>query len=96
VWHDPVDYTSFENKTVSLTMLPAALAIASGITANRKIYDRTTTATLSSNDVVLAGIVNGDAVSVDTNGYVANFATASVGNSIAVSVTGLTLNGPGA
>ena len=34
------------------------------------------TATLSSNNVVLLGVVPGDAVSLNTNGYVANFASA--------------------
>jgi trimeric autotransporter adhesin len=40
--------------------------------------------------------VNGDTVSLNTNGYAANFASAAVGNGIAVTVSGLTLSGPGA
>jgi hypothetical protein len=76
-----------------LTVNPAQAAIASGITVNNKIYDGTTTATLSSNNVVLTGVIAGDAVSLNTNGYVANFASASVGSGIAVTVSGLTLSG---
>jgi hypothetical protein len=92
---DTVDYSSATN-TVSLVVSPAPLTLASGITANSKVYDRTTTATLSFNNVALAGVVNGDTVSLNTNGYVANFASASVGNGIAVTVSGLTLNGASA
>jgi hypothetical protein len=79
------------NLTASITAV--SVTIASGIAANNKVYDGATTATLSSNDVVLAGVVTGDTVSLDTNGYVANFASAGVGSKIAVTVTGLTLVG---
>ena len=54
------------------------------------------TATLSSNNVALLGVVPGDAVSLNTNGYVANFASAGVGSGIAVTVSGLTLSGASA
>jgi hypothetical protein len=90
-----VNYASVTN-TVPLTVNPALVSIVSGLTANNKIYDRTTSATLSSNNVALAGVVPGDTVSLDTNGYAANFASASVGNGIAVTVSGLTLSGAGA
>jgi hypothetical protein len=47
---------------------------------------------------VLAGIVAADsaAVSLVTNGYIAGFATAKIGNNIAVSVSGLMLTGSAA
>jgi len=45
---------------------------------------------------VLSGVLAGDSVSLDTNGYAANFASASVGHDIAVTVSGLTLSGPSA
>ncbi len=67
-----------------------------GLTANDKVYDGTTAATLSSNNVTLVGVVNGDSVSLVTNGYTANFATADAGTGIPVSVSGLTLSGPSA
>jgi len=82
--------------TVTLVVAPAALTVASGITANSKVYDGNTTATLDFSNVVLAGIVNGDVVNLNTNGYVANFAGAGLGNAIGVSVSGLTLSGSNA
>ncbi len=74
------------------------MTITSGITANNKPYDGTTTATISSNAVVLAGILPADTgnVSLGTNGYVANFASAAAGNGIGVTVSGLTLTGTAA
>ncbi len=74
------------------------MTITSGISANNKPYDGTTLATLSSNSVVLAGVLVGDTanVSLSTNGYVANFASAAAGNGIGVTVSGLTLTGSAA
>jgi hypothetical protein len=74
------------------------VTITSGITANNKVYDGTKTATISSNNVVLNGVVAGDApnVRLSTNGYAANFASTNIGTGIAVTVTGLTLTGAGA
>ena len=68
-----------------------ALTVSSGLTANSKVYDGTTVATISSNNVVLAGVVGADVVSLSTNGYAASFASAGVSNGIAVSVSGLSL-----
>jgi phosphotransferase system HPr-like phosphotransfer protein len=68
----------------------------SGLSANDKVYDGTTAASLSPNSVVLVGVINGDNVSLVTNGYTANFATANVGTSIPVTVSGLTLSGASA
>jgi hypothetical protein len=90
-----VDYNN-ATSLVSLVVSPAPLTIASGITANSKVFDGTTTAVLSFNNVTLVGVVNGDTVSLNTNGYVANFASASVGHGTAVTVSGLTLNGASA
>ena len=60
------------------------------MTANNKVYDGRTGATISSNNVVLSGVVAGDVgtVSLSTNGYGASFASAGVSNGIAVSVSG--------
>ena len=70
--------------------------VDTGITANKKVYDGTTTATISLTNVVLTGVVSGDIVSLSTNGYVATFANPNVGTNIPVSVSGLTLSGAGA
>jgi len=92
---DTVDYNNATN-TVSLIVSSAPLTIVSGVAANSKVYDGTTAATLSFNDVTLAGILNGDSVSLATNGYSAAFESAGVGHAIAVTVSGLTLTGPAA
>jgi hypothetical protein len=68
----------------------------SGLSPNNKVYDGTTVATITSIDVALAGVVNGDAVGLSTNGYTATFASASVGTGIGVSVSGLSLTGSSA
>jgi hypothetical protein len=74
---------------------PATVTVASGITANSKVYNGTMAATINSNNVVLSGVVNADTntVRLSTNGYTASFATAGVGTNIAVTVSGLTLTG---
>jgi len=90
------NYAVIQPGGLAANITPAAVAVASGITANSKIYDRTTIATLSSNNVVLLGVLSGDTVTLNTNGYVANFASAGVGNGIAVTVSGLTLTGASA
>ena len=66
-----------------------------GITANDKVYDGGASATISSNSVVLSGVLAADVGQVDlsTNGYVATFASADVGDNIDVSVSGLSLTG---
>ena len=92
---DTADYNS-ATQTVSLGVSPAPVSIVSGLTANSKVYDRTATATLSSNNVVLSGVLSGDTVSLNTNGYLASFPGAAVGSGLAVSVSGLTLSGAAA
>jgi len=67
-----------------------------GITANNKVYDGTTVATINSNSVVLVGVVGGDMVGLSTNGYMASFTSANVGTGIIVTVSGLTLTGTSA
>lgn len=73
----------------------ATVTVASGLTADNKVYDGTTAATIRSNAVVLAGVVSADLSSVrlSTNGYSAEFDTETVGTGKTVVVTGLTLTG---
>ena len=74
------------------------LVLNPGLTANNKVYDGTTTATLNTSNVVLIGVLAVDTNNVQllTNGYVANFASANVGTGIGVTVSGLTLTGSAA
>jgi hypothetical protein len=90
------DYSLTVQGGVPATITSKALTISSGISANNKFFDNTTTATLSSNSVVLIGVVPGDTVTLNTNGYSANFGSAGVGSGIAVTVTGLNLSGASA
>src|SRR6185295_11183725 len=75
------NYTLAQPSGLTANITAAAVTISSGITAENKVYDGNTSATIRSNNVVLAGVVAGDAsnVSLATNNYSATFASASVG-----------------
>ena len=70
------------SSTNTLTISKAAVTIASGLTANNKVYNGANTATISSNNVVLSGVFAGDAANakLSTNGYTAAFAGSYRGN----------------
>ncbi|HEX4122238.1 MAG TPA: MBG domain-containing protein [Verrucomicrobiae bacterium] len=91
------DYVLSSTTTSTTASITAVgVTIASGVTANNKVYDGTNTATLSlANTVVLSGLVGSDSSSVTlaTNGYGAVFASTNAGTNISVTVTGLTLTG---
>ncbi|MBK8600778.1 MAG: hypothetical protein IPN80_09760 [Flavobacterium sp.] len=81
--------------TASSTVSPVTLPVT-GLTANNKTFDGTTTATLSGTPT-LSGIVPGDEPNVILGGTpVANFATSAIGTGIAVTVTGYTISGSAA
>ena len=65
----------------------------SGIKANNKEYDGTTTATLDFSGVILSGVVSGDTVTVNATG---TFEDKDVGANKTVTITGLTLTGTNA
>ena len=79
----------------SLTVNPIALTVT-GIAAQNKIYDSTSTATIDISSAVLSGVVNGDQVSLNPIGYTASFNNANVGAGKPITVTGLSLLGSGA
>ena len=66
------------------------------ISANSKVYDGTTTATLNDANAGLIGVDNGDTVSLVTSGATASFGQSNVGNSLAVTDGGFTLSGASA
>ncbi|MBO9709080.1 MAG: filamentous hemagglutinin N-terminal domain-containing protein [Caulobacter sp.] len=74
------------------TITPAQLQVIN-VTANDKVYDATTTATLTTGGATLSGVLGGDVVNVDSSGYSAAFATKNVGTNIPVTATGFTING---
>ncbi|MDI3297507.1 YDG domain-containing protein, partial [Janthinobacterium tructae] len=77
-----------DSKTATITAKTINLT---GLTANSKTYDGTTSATLSGSASVAAGIVNGDSVTLGTGS--ATFADANADVGKAVTVTGYTLTG---
>ena len=92
--------TGVENYTIhyvsgTLTVSAAPLRVSGGLLAQSKFYDGTTAATILSNGVVLAGLIDADTnrVGVSTHGYVADFERATAWSSLLVNVTHLTLTG---
>lgn len=78
--------------TVSSTVTPKELTVT-GITADSKVFDGNTNATLSGT-AVLSGVLTADIGNVTLAGTpVATFTSSAVGNNIPVTVTGYTLTG---
>ena len=65
----------------------------SGVTADNKEYDGTTTATLNTGSASLDGIISGDVVNLNTTGATGTFADRNIGNNIDVSTSGFTIGG---
>jgi hypothetical protein len=82
----PAPTVSVDPKTLTVT----------GITANAKVYDGATAATLNFSAAALVGVVGSDVVNLVTGGYTADFNTKHVGTAKAVTVSGLTLAGANA
>jgi gliding motility-associated-like protein len=78
--------------STTANITPASLSI-SGVTANNKIYDRTTTATLNTGSAALSGIISGDMVTLVKTTAAGTFANKNVGSSKTVTVSGFTLGG---
>jgi filamentous hemagglutinin family protein len=74
------------------TITKAPLTIT-GASAQNKVYDTTTIATLSLGGAGLFGVVPTDSITLVTSGATASFATRNVGNGIAVTASGFTLTG---
>jgi len=77
----------------TITVTPKPLTVASGVTIDNKVYDKTNAATLAFNTPVLSGVESGGVVSVNPATGSATFASVNVGTGIAVTVTGLALQG---
>jgi YDG domain len=63
-----------------------------GITANNKLWDGSTSATLNTSGAILNGVVSGEDVSLDTSGATGAFASSNVGT-WTVQISGLALSG---
>ncbi|TWT98970.1 YDG domain-containing protein [Neorhodopirellula pilleata] len=86
---DVNNYSITDQATTTASISPRAIAIQ-GVTADDKVYDSTTSATLSG--TATADTFSGDDVSIQTN-YIANFATKDVASGQTVTVTGFDLSG---
>ena len=95
------DGNSGNNYTVTLAnnitgVITAKALTVSAISANTKVYDATTAATLSTASAALVGVVSGDTVTLNTVGATGTFANKSVGTAKTVTISGLTLSGASA
>jgi len=64
-----------------------------GITANSKVYDGLTSATINTTSATLVGVTPGDDVTLVTSSAVGTFSDENVGPGKTVHITGLTLSG---
>ncbi len=76
---------------------PKLLSIT-GVTANSKVYDATTTASLNVGSAAVSGLVPSDSgnVTLSTSGSTGTFSQADVGSNLAVSANGFVLAGSAA
>jgi len=88
---DSGNYT-LTQPTVSANITPAPLSVT-GTTANNKVYDGTTSATINTTASVLSGVIGGDNVNLNVTGAIGAFNSKDVVNSNAVTVSGMTLSG---
>jgi len=91
----PTDTANYNNAftSVNLTVAPAGLTVT-GITANNKPYDGTTTATLNTGGTALVGNLDGGNVLLNTAGATGTFTPdGNIGNGKTVQVSGLTISG---
>ncbi|MDX1407960.1 MAG: YDG domain-containing protein, partial [Saprospiraceae bacterium] len=92
------DGNSGNNYTVTFAtnttgVITAKELTVSGITANNKVYDGNTSATLNTGSAALNGVLGGDTVSLNTGSAVGTFDDPNVGTGKTVTVSGLTLSG---
>ena len=85
------DYTVTQ-PTTTANITPFGLTVT-GVTANNKIYDDSTAATLNTSSASLVGVFHGDSVSLNASGATGTFASKNVGTGIRVTISGLTLVG---
>ena len=90
-----IDYVLTQPQGLSASITPRALSIA-GLTANNKVYDATTAASLNLGGATLSGAIAGDNVTLSSTGVNALFGQSNVGNNLAVSATGFSLGGTAA
>src|SRR5207253_11276662 len=89
---DSGNYTA--NTTASTTANITAKGLTvSGVTANDKVYNATTVATLNTGSDTLVGVMSGDIVNLVTSSSTGTFSDQNVGAGKTVTVAGLTISG---
>jgi len=88
---DAGNYT-LTQPTLTADITPASLTI-SGVTANNKIYDGTTIATLNTGSAGLVGVSGTDVIDLISTGATGAFADKNAGTAKPVSTSGFTLAG---
>jgi hypothetical protein len=78
--------------TLNANITQAALTVT-GISADNKVYDGTTAATIHTGAAALAGVSGSDTVSLNRTAALGTFADAAAGTAKSVTVTGLLLTG---
>jgi hypothetical protein len=82
---------SIANQTTTADITAKALTLA-GLAVSNKIYDGTTSATISTLGT-LSGVVSGDTATLNSAGAAATFGSETVGTAKTVTVSGLSLDG---
>src|SRR5207248_7881174 len=89
---DAGNYTVSQPSGLTADITAKNLTI-NGAVADNKQYDGNTDATVNFTAATLLGVIGSDAVSINHSAYSASFATKTVGNGKAVTVTGVALGG---
>jgi hypothetical protein len=94
VTYTPTDTANYNtaSSTVSVIVAKKGLTVT-GITANNKVFDGNTTATLNTAGAALVGVINSDDVTLNTGGTTGSFSDANAGLGKSVQIGGLTLGG---
>lgn len=88
---NPSDYTVGVTNG-SHTITPAIITV-NGITAQNKVYDATSTATLNVGTITTSGVIAGDTVILNTSTLSGAFSDKNVGNTKTVLISGVVLAG---
>src|SRR5439155_363316 len=88
---DATNY-SLTQPTTTANITAKGLTVT-GITANNKVYDGGTNATLNTGNAALVGVISPDVVTLNTNSATGAFTNKTVGTAKTVNVSGLTISG---
>ena len=88
-----------ETNNYNVTCIPGTLTVnkrtlsVGGLQVFDKLADGTTAGTVNASSAVLSGLVEGDNVTLDTSNLTATFASAELGQDIAVTISGIAITG---